>query len=424
MKRAFFPAVLLFLSGCGPNISPAAAQNSLDFFSSLGKNRDPVAVIRAYDAPVAKRDPELLRQKHQKMKESAFSFFRGSAHLYYLDASKREEWKSSTVIPIQGDLHLENLGTFQAGNGVVSYDLNDFDEAALAPYTWEVARCAVSIRLAANEAGFKPSDLTESFLKSYLQQLERLAASSGELSRSIDDQALSGSALKAIDSARSVTRSAFLANLASGGHFLFGKKLQQLDAKMRPLVLEAVSDYAAKRWEGASFFKVKDLASCVAGTASVGRYRFDVLIEGKSPADEDDLILEIKEETASAAAPFASGPNGNPAERVSRAYDYFLPSPDAFLGTARLAGCDFLVREWQPAKGAVELAELKSEKSFRNFLDTVALATARAHARSGKARQILADAGKAADFARLIGDFAEQYEERVKQDYKAFKSSL
>ncbi|HEY9764713.1 MAG TPA: DUF2252 family protein [Chroococcales cyanobacterium] len=424
MKRAFFPVILLFLSGCGLNLSPAAAQNSTGLFSALGKGRDPVAVIRVYDAPVAKRDPELLQQKYQKMKESAFSFFRGSAHLYYLDASQRVEWKKSPVIPIQGDLHLENLGTFQAGNGALSYDLNDFDEAVLAPYTWEVARCAVSIRLAAHEAGFKPSGLTEIFLKSYLHQLERLAGAPGELSHSIEDRALSGAALKALDAAKSALRSAFMANLASGGHFLFGKKLQQVDPKMRPLVLEAVSAYAAKRREGVDFFKVKDLASRVAGTASVGRYRFEVLIEGKGPGEKDDLILEIKEEAASAAAPFASSPSGNQAERVFRAYDYFLPSPDAFLGIARLAGCDFLVREWQPAKGAVDLAELKSEQSFQNFLDTVALAAARAHARSGKARQILADAGKPSDFVRLIGDFADQYEEVVKQDYRAFKNSL
>jgi hypothetical protein len=48
---------------------------------------------------------------------------------------------------IQGDLHAENFGTYMDGHGVLIFDVNDFDEAYIGHFTWDVTRFAASLAL-------------------------------------------------------------------------------------------------------------------------------------------------------------------------------------------------------------------------------------------------------------------------------------
>jgi len=68
--------------------------------------------------------------------------------LFYEDLIKKIPVIDPTKTWICGDLHLENFGTYKGNNGLVYFDLNDFDEAILAPATWEVMRALTSIYLA------------------------------------------------------------------------------------------------------------------------------------------------------------------------------------------------------------------------------------------------------------------------------------
>ncbi|MEP6549976.1 MAG: DUF2252 family protein, partial [Gemmatimonadales bacterium] len=79
------------------------------------------------------REPERLALKYREMCKSPFSFFRGSAHLFWEDlATRKGVLPNSPLVWACGDLHLENFGSFQSNNGLAYFDLNDFDEAALA----------------------------------------------------------------------------------------------------------------------------------------------------------------------------------------------------------------------------------------------------------------------------------------------------
>ena len=124
------------------------------------------------------RDPELVALKYQKMQADAFTFFRGTCHLFY------EDWPTETILNtapltwICGDLHLENFGTYKGDNRLTYFDINDFDESALAPCTWELARFLTSIWVAAQSLGLdEPSVLAlcDRFLQSYT-----LALSTGQ----------------------------------------------------------------------------------------------------------------------------------------------------------------------------------------------------------------------------------------------------
>jgi uncharacterized protein (DUF2252 family) len=119
----------------------------------------------------AGREPERLALKYREMCKSPFSFFRGSAHLFWEDLSGQERaLPGSPTVWACGDLHLENFGSFQGNNGLSYFDLNDFDEAALAPSSWELSRFVTSVYVAAPALGFSranANELVKLFLEAY-----------------------------------------------------------------------------------------------------------------------------------------------------------------------------------------------------------------------------------------------------------------
>lgn len=94
------------------------------------------------------RIPEMVQYKYKSMKENLFRFYRGTNHIFYQDLAVEGDFPGSPASWISGDLHLENFGTFKSDNRQVYFDLNDFDEAILAPALWEVVRMTTSIFIA------------------------------------------------------------------------------------------------------------------------------------------------------------------------------------------------------------------------------------------------------------------------------------
>ena len=91
-----------------------------------------------------------LEKKHKRMRESAFMFLRAT----YFRWAKRIEHickplaKTPPVLSV-GDLHLDNFGTWRDAEGRLVWGVNDFDEAAVIPYAFDLVRLATSARLAA-----------------------------------------------------------------------------------------------------------------------------------------------------------------------------------------------------------------------------------------------------------------------------------
>ena len=95
-------------------------------------------------------DPAAFRAKFRKMAADPFAFYRGSDCLFYADVVRLEDpWVDERTrrVWIQGDLHAENFGTYMDGSGALIFDVNDFDEAYLGHFTWDVQRLAASVAL-------------------------------------------------------------------------------------------------------------------------------------------------------------------------------------------------------------------------------------------------------------------------------------
>jgi uncharacterized protein (DUF2252 family) len=91
--------------------------------------------------------PDMVKLKYRFMGENMFRFYRGTCHIFYEDLRAKGNILPSPQTWISGDLHLENFGSFKGDNRLVYFDINDFDEAILAPASWELVRIVTSVKL-------------------------------------------------------------------------------------------------------------------------------------------------------------------------------------------------------------------------------------------------------------------------------------
>lgn len=138
------------------------------------KDRDPLAIINR----VAEgRDPKLVATRNQEMGSSAFSFLRGAAAVMAADLSPSLQDTTGIELVICGDAHLGNFGAYFSPERTPVFDLNDFDEARLGPWEWDVCRLAASIAVAGGklQRGGKGDSVTPA-VEAYTDALKRILA--------------------------------------------------------------------------------------------------------------------------------------------------------------------------------------------------------------------------------------------------------
>src|SRR3712207_3903855 len=137
-----------------------------------------VDVLADAFAPLIEADPRAFRRKFRKMAADPFAFYRGSAPLFYADVVRLEDpWADERTgrVWIQGDLHAENYGTYMDAAGVLVFDVNDFDEAYVGHFTWDLRRMAASLALLGYSKALSDDairDTIEAYARSYIEQVE------------------------------------------------------------------------------------------------------------------------------------------------------------------------------------------------------------------------------------------------------------
>src|SRR6478752_781594 len=123
----------------------------------------------------AGRDPERLQMKYDAMRTDAFAFLRGTAHLFYAALPHARPLEKAPPAWVCGDLHLQNFGSYKGDNRLVYFDINDFDEALLAPCTLDLVRFMVSVLVAAGTLRLTEAQartLAKRFLEAYVAAIE------------------------------------------------------------------------------------------------------------------------------------------------------------------------------------------------------------------------------------------------------------
>ena len=89
-----------------------------------------------------------LLAKHSRMARSPFDFLRAT---YFQWARTIEaicpELARSCAVKTVGDMHVENFGTWRDAEGRLVWGVNDFDEAAVIPFAFDLVRLATSATL-------------------------------------------------------------------------------------------------------------------------------------------------------------------------------------------------------------------------------------------------------------------------------------
>src|SRR6516162_7810292 len=97
------------------------------------------------------RQEHLVPLRMGRMAASPFAFLRGSACIMAADLSATPI--SGVPVIIDGDAHLNNFGMYGTPLREVVFDLNDFDEAIIGPWEWDLKRLAASINVAGRANG-------------------------------------------------------------------------------------------------------------------------------------------------------------------------------------------------------------------------------------------------------------------------------
>ncbi len=389
--------------------------------------------------------------KYCKMAESPFAFFRGTDHLFWADlahdARLDEFGSSATRTVIQGDLHVANIGAFDDDRGVVVYDLNDFDEALVADYQYDLWRAATSITLVARAADLHDHDALDDFTEAYLDAMHVFHGTDDEL----DAVALPGVLDDFVDHVTShESRAEMLADWTvvdgTGRHFdLTNPDLAAVDPAREAELRAAMPAYGTTLSGGLAFdpayFAVKSVAARLgAGIGSAGRPRFYLLVEGPSTADSDDRILDVKLETVPTAYVFLSSAERaaydaafpNPAARVVRAEKAMLDHVDDDLGWMQLSDGDYAVRERSPYKKDYALDEIADDDELEELAGAWGTILAADHARADQDfdSALVSGSVDAAidnltdhhhdDVRDLVRGLAREYADQVEADYATF----
>src|SRR5271165_5600598 len=106
-------------------------------------------VSRQILAQNAGRDVERLLLKLEAMRADPFGFFRGANPLFLQYLPRGDALFRAPRTFVCGDLHFENFGAFKGDNRLGYFDINDFDDACLAPFTIDIVRFLACVRVAA-----------------------------------------------------------------------------------------------------------------------------------------------------------------------------------------------------------------------------------------------------------------------------------
>jgi uncharacterized protein (DUF2252 family) len=318
--------------------------------------------------------------KYAAMNASPFGFLRGTCHLFY-------ELPGNIDAPLVwscGDLHLQNFGTYKGDDRTVYFDINDFDEGALAPASWDLARWLTSLTLAAPELELNPSDLPalqNLFLDSYL------AALISQKAKTLSATTAPGFLQDAIQELADRDRATFLDKRT-----VKDGKRRRLKAIDRKSILLTESEQQPlynllKPWQDShtddpEFFTILDIAARIAGTGSLGLARYLILIEGKG-SPNSNYLLDLKAARPSCVPTFVPTPFPSEADRILQIQHQNQESPPALLSAITAPQGSYILRELQPSSDKIELHTVKDKpKRLTNLVTAMAQVTAWGQLRS------------------------------------------
>lgn len=438
------------------SLAPASTARRLEAGTAARKNtprrrladlvvdgRDPLGILAAQDAT---RVADLVPLRRERMSASAFAFYRGTAALMAADLAAGPS--SGILVASCGDAHVSNFGFYASPQRTLVFDLNDFDEAAWAPWEWDLKRLVASIVIAGQSNGRDEAATTSAAraaVRQYATSL-RQGTAAAPLARYYQHFDAAGGLTGGSKASRRVLTRA-IADASRRTTEQAARKLTRVDAEGRvrfietpptmtvldPDVAASVGDALAAYLETTradirlllKHYEMADTVRRVVGVGSVGtRCYLSALVDG----DGSMLLMQTKEAGRSvlidhgrcAQPPDLDGlirARGQGA-RVVAMQRILQGVSDPFLGFFR-GERDYYVRQFRDMKGGID-AEALDDESFALYARACAAVLARAHGQSPTAAEVVGYIGDGRIVTRAIVEWAHAYAELSRQDYAAF----
>ena len=344
----------------------------------------PAATSSVYEDIIqfnADRDSDLVKRKLRRIDESVFTFFRGTDQQFGQAWPALRARDPGPAIQCSGDLHLENFGACQTEDGDFRFEINDFDEALVAPCSFDLIRCTASILLAGQDWALSPSDTTGIalvFLDRYRAAVIESTTSGviGEIAPRngegpvwdlLNATAL-GTQIKLLDRQTEVKKH------GTRRIVRIPDKHPEISDKQETQVRQAVEVYGTAKGKP-EVYKVLDVTGRIAGIGSLGLRRYLVLVEGRGSPDKN-LLLDVKEARPSSVLQFVDCPQPETfpteAHRVVAAQRRVQARPMLGLGTLEFSGRSFRIREMVPDESHSNLDHLQRKpKKLRRAVEVI-----------------------------------------------------
>jgi uncharacterized protein (DUF2252 family) len=379
------------------------------------------------------RAPDLLERKYAAMAASLFSFYRGSCQLFVDGWPAHTALNDAPAIWSCGDLHFENLGCYKGDNRLVYFDLNDFDEAALLPVSWDLTRFAASVFVGASQLGVNASgalELATLYLDAFTTALAWGKA------RWVERDTATGMVRELLDAVRDRKRKTLLNERTKEKHErrrirVDGVKALEASrndvARITKLVEHLGGELGEKK-----FYRVLDVARRVAGCGSLGLARWIVLVDGKG-SPRGNYLLDLKEARAPAStgqSPYRQARWKTDAERIVGVQRRVQAVSPAMLAPLTMDGRGFVLRELQPLQDRMRMEAWAGDRD--NLCDAMtamghvtAWAALRASGREGSAiaDDLIAFAGERG-WKRGVLAMARRVADRTLAEWREFRTDV
>ncbi|UJP09758.1 DUF2252 domain-containing protein [Microbacterium sp. KUDC0406] len=412
-----------------------------------GGGRDPLGILEAQNAT---RVPDLVPLRRERMAASPFAFFRGTAALMAADLADAPH--SGILVASCGDAHVSNFGFYASPERSLVFDLNDFDEAAGAPWEWDVKRLVTSIVIggrAARRSEAATEEAARAAITAYVRGLRR-ATKLSPTDRYFAHFTVSASMAVLDDASRkAVRRSVKQAERRTGERAV--RRLTTADSGGRlrfvpdPPAMSPVADDTRRLVDGLvhdfrrttspdvtqlfEHYRVADIVRRVVGVGSVGTRCYLVLLQD---GDGNSLLMQSKEAGRSVLAEYGSIPQPDAlrervetfgeGSRVVTMQKILQGLSDPFLGHLRSEGTDYYVRQFHDMKGGIETEEL-DDAPFAAYAQACAATLARAHSQSVAATRAIGYIGDGGRVAESLLTWSYDYAEVSLADYEAFRAA-
>jgi uncharacterized protein (DUF2252 family) len=412
-----------------------------------------VDVLESAFAELMKADPHAFRVKFRKMAADPFAFYRGSACLFYADMAELDDtWadERTSGVWIHGDLHAENFGTYMNSHGRMVFDVNDFDEAYIGHFTWDLRRFVASLALMGWQKALPEKavrDLVGTYLRSYLGQVSHYDEITEDDDFALHLENTDGPVFEVLTQARLASRVALLDAITRFEDnvrvFHEDSTVRRLSKAERRKVERAFEQYLhtipeSKKFDRALFYEVRDIVGKSGfGIGSAGLLAYNVLVEGYSQSLDNDVVLSMKQANVPAVSRIVDNTSvdgyfEHEGHRTVVSQRALQVHTDPLLGYTSIDGVGYVVSEVSPYEFDLDWGEINEPDEMSSVVKYLGRATAKVHCASdADSEQDLvqfqteeaicaAVEGRRKEFVADLTDFAMEYALTVREDHALF----